>query len=425
MNTSTADFIKAHRDDDIRRLALKAAGNADIDLPFALDQIAGRQAARRKLPSWAATEGIVYPPHLSMEQCSSEPAALYKAAVAARLTGGGTLVDITGGFGVDFSFMARRFHRAVYVERQSRLCDIAGHNLRLLGLTQAEVVNADGIGYLRQMDGRVSMIFADPARRDDKGGRTFAISDCTPDVAAAMDMMLAVADRVMLKLSPMLDWRKAVQDIGPAVAEVHIVSVAGECKELLIVASRPPEGETGVEADPRNRTIKAMAVDLAATTNVERNGGDIFSFDVSADTLQVIDNDTTTTTQVPPPGGLRGATLYEPGPSIMKAGCFGLIERRYGVRQIERNSHLFVGDSMIGDFPGRRFIINNVSTLNKKELRTALAGITKANIATRNFPMTVAGLRKRLRLADGGDTYIFATTLADKSRVLLVCSKAT
>lgn len=419
----------AHRNDDVRRLALKAAGTKGIDLPFALDQIAGWQTARRKLPSWAATEGIIYPPRLSMEQCSGETAARYKAAVARRLVSGGRFVDITGGFGVDFSFMARCFDEAVYVERQERLCHIAAENLRLLGLEQATVISGDGTGYVSRMEGRAAMIFADPARRDSAGGRTFAISDCTPNVLESMDQLLGKADFVMLKLSPMLDWRKAVSDIEAAVGgdrhvvrEVHIVAVDNECKELLVVASAHGNGqepmmycvgenqrreERGVRSE--NSCIKSekcmygISIPSLLTTHPTSN--------VSLSSL------------LAPRSTLPW--LYEPNAAIMKAGIFGFIEQRYGVRQIGPNSHLFVGSERVENFPGRCFRIGAVTPMNKRELRKALAGISKANVTVRNFPMTVDELRRKLKISDGGNIYIFATTSANGERMLLVCEKAT
>lgn len=235
---SNEEFIQAHANDDVRQLALKAHGIEGIDLPFVLDQIAGRQTAKRKLPSWAAVSGVIYPPHLSMEQCSSERTAQYKAEIISLLTPHSslhTLTDLTGGFGVDFSFMSRSFKHAVYVERQEKLCDIAKENFRLLGLDNAEVVCGDGEEYLRQMD-KADVIYLDPARRDSNGAKTFAISDCTPDVVTLLPLLLQKATVVMVKLSPMLDWRKAIADIGEEyVREVHIVSVDNECKELLLL----------------------------------------------------------------------------------------------------------------------------------------------------------------------------------------------
>ena len=393
----TTEFIRTNADGDVRRLALQAVRHPGVDMPFALDQIAGQQTARRKLPSWAAVDGLVYPPRLPMEQCSGEAAALHKAAVARRLCGpGGRMVDITGGFGVDFAFMARGFGSAVYVERQERLCAIARHNLPLLGLERAEVVCADGAEYLRHAP-QADLVFADPARRDAAGGRTFAIADCTPDVAALRPLLLAKGRHVMIKLSPMLDWRKAVADMGGSVREVHIVSVGGECKELLLVMGEG--GGLAVHCVNDGHDF-AFEDDVAAVAGGAA-GGD------GGDAL----------------GGLAGMWLYEPNASVMKAGCFGLLERRFGVRALARDSHLFASRAAVAGFPGRGFVVERASTMNKRGLKAALQGIGKANVAVRNFPMTVDGLRRRLKMGEGGSVYIFATTLADRTHVLLVCSK--
>ncbi|MFZ2457269.1 MAG: SAM-dependent methyltransferase, partial [Bifidobacterium adolescentis] len=243
LNDVTRAFAEAHRNEDVRDLALKTKRTADLDLPAALDQIAGWQIARNKLPQWAACADIVYPAHISMEQCSSQFTAQYKAEIARRLlrslpqsagqtANDVTMTDLTGGFGVDFSYLARGFGHATYVERQSHLCELAAHNMAALGLTQAQVVCGDGVEYLRAME-PAQLIYIDPARRDEHGARTYAIEDCTPDVLALRDLLLAKARYVMIKLSPMLDWRKAVDDFAGTVAEVHIVSTGNECKELL------------------------------------------------------------------------------------------------------------------------------------------------------------------------------------------------
>ena len=397
MNEETLAFIEANAGADVRRLALQAGKHPGVDIPFALDQIAGRQAARRKLPSWAAVEGLVYPPHLSMEQCSGEAAARYKAGVARRLCGGrGRLVDITGGFGVDFAFMAGSFAEATYVERQGLLCDIARHNLPLLGLGGAVVVCADGTEYLGRME-PADMVYVDPARRDAAGGRTFAIGDCTPDVGALRSALLLKARWVMVKLSPMLDWRKAVADMGGSVREVHIVSVGGECKELLLVMGEG--GGLAVHCVNDGHDF-AFEYDVAAVAGgaAGGDGGDV-------------------------PGALAGMWLYEPNASVMKAGCFGLLERRFGVRALARDSHLFASREPVAGFPGRAFVVERATTMNKRGLKAALQGIGRANVAVRNFPMTVDGLRRRLKMGEGGSVYIFATTLADRTHVLLVCSK--
>ena len=213
-NGETLSFISIHKTDDVRQLALKSRPDG-VDMAYALEQIAGWQAARRKLPSWADPDGLVFPPHLSMEQCSSEPTAVYKQRLAERLADGNAErhVDLTGGFGVDFSFMSRGFRHKTYVERQETLCRVVAHNMPLLGVKDAEIVCGDTEEYLLNMP-HATTIFIDPARRDDHGGRTFAIADCTPDVVALKGELLAHADYVVVKLSPMLDWHKAVADLG-------------------------------------------------------------------------------------------------------------------------------------------------------------------------------------------------------------------
>jgi len=395
MNQATADFIRQHADGDVRQLALQAKKNPEVNLPFALDQIAGRQTARRKLPSWAAIDGIVYPPHLSMEQCSSEQTARYKALLA---EGTESVVDLTGGFGVDFSFLAQGARRAVYVERQEALCAIARQNFQLLGLTQAEVVCADSEDYLRQME-PADLIFIDPARRDSHGGRTYGITDCTPDVLALRPLLLQKARRVLLKLSPMLDWRKAVSDLGQdVVREVHIVSVGNECKELLVVIDTPLHALPGGEG-------RLVCV----------NDGQVFETALSASATLPLS---------PYRGDWEGALyLYEPNASIMKAGCFAEVAQRFGVDAIARNSHLFVSGTLVANFPGRVFHIDTVTSMNKRELKEKLGSLSQANIAVRNFPLSVADLRRRLKISEGGSTYIFATTLANGERTLLICRK--
>lgn len=391
MNQATIDFIHEHAEADVRQLALQGTKNPEVDLSFALEQIAGRQKAKTKLPSWAAVDGIVYPPHLSMEQCSSEQTARYKALIAGK---GTLIVDLTAGFGVDMAFMSQAFQKAIYVERQAPLCAISSDNYKLLGLNHIEVICADGIDYLHQLE-YADLIFLDPARRDDHGARTYGIADCTPNVLELRDELLKKADRVMLKLSPMLDWRKAVEDLGH-VNEVHIVSVDNECKELLVILSK------------EEKPLKLLCV----------NNNQVFEGDQG----DWLNERSIAEIRVPVPMSSQ-AYLFEPNASIMKAGCFTLLEQRFNVSQLDKNSHLFVSDHDISDFPGRRFTIEKTTSMNKRELKTALAGIDKANITVRNFPLSVAELRKRLKLKDGGNLYLFATTLADGQHQLFLCRK--
>ena len=395
-NEATIEFVKEHRNDDVRLLALQTRRDGDVDLPWALDQIQGWQTARRKLPTWAGIDGIVYPPHLSMEQCSSEQTALYKCGVMDSLPVAchETLIDMTGGFGVDFSFMATRAKHAVYIERLEHLCETARHNFPLLGLNHVTVTHAVAEDVLSGLETipASTLLYLDPARRDDNSNRTYAIADCTPNVLEMKDRLLEVGHHVLIKLSPMLDWHKAVSDLGDRVAQVHIVSAGNECKELLILMSADHLGEPSIHCV---------------------NEGHKVSFVPSQDDDRVAiatDSD-------------EASYLYEPNASIMKAGCFGVLTQRYAVKAIAVDSHLFVSNQAISDFPGRCFTVMAATSMNKKELAKAMKGITRANVAVRNFPMTAQQLRQRLRLQDGGDCYIFGTTTAGGHRMIYLCKK--
>ena len=494
MNQATLDFIRQHQDDDVRQLAFLGSKYPEVDMPFALDQIRGRKMARVKLPRWASIDGIIYPPHISMEQCSSEQTALYKAELAARLlglspsssengeekekesenasnlhlseicefAGKGAVdsefakneatckkqqilteskenvneikeephegdfseetgfVDLTGGFGVDFSYIASRLGvKSMYVERQTHLCEAAKENFGRLGLKNAIVKNGDGIEVLHSFASKkeaaasdslgitedqpqsllktklgLKLIFIDPARRDDAGNKVVSLKDCTPDVTLLQEEMLSKADYVIIKLSPMLDWHRAVSELN-CVKEVHIISVNNECKELLLVLSARNMGN-----------LRIYCVNDAQSFVCEESDMEASSVKIAPSTLEEMQY------------------LYEPNASLMKAGCFGVLSGRYDARMLSKNSHLFVSREPIAAFPGRSFRIIAVSSFNKKELKRHLSGITKANIATRNFPLSVAELRKRLKLKDGGETYIFATTLINESHVLIITEKA-
>ena len=494
MNQATLDFIRQHQDDDVRQLAFLGSKYPEVDMPFALDQIRGRKMARVKLPRWASIDGIIYPPHISMEQCSSEQTALYKAELAARLlglspsssengeekekesenasnlhlseicefAGKGAVdsefakneatckkqqilteleenvneikeeshegdfseetgfVDLTGGFGVDFSYIASRLGvKSMYVERQAHLCEAAKENFGRLGLKNAIVKNGDGIEVLHSFASKkeaaasdslgitedqsqsllktnlgLKLICIDPARRDNAGNKVVSLKDCTPDVTLLQEEMLSKADYVIIKLSPMLDWHRAVSELN-CVKEVHIISVNNECKELLLVLSARNMGN-----------LRIYCVNDAQSFVCEESDMESSSVKIAPFTLEEMQY------------------LYEPNASLMKAGCFSVLSERYGARMLSKNSHLFVSREPIAVFPGRSFRIIAISSFNKKELKRHLSGITKANIAIRNFPLSVAELRKRLKLKDGGETYIFATTLSDESHVLVITEKA-
>ena len=417
MNQATQDFIRQHQDEDVRQLAFLGSKNPEVDMPLALDQIRGRKMARAKLPLWANIDGIIYPPHISMEQCSSESTALYKAELAARLLGLPAsssseeigFVDLTGGFGVDFSYIASRLGlSSMYVERQAHLCEAAKENFERLGLKNAIVKNEDGIEVLHSLK-ELKLIFIDPARRDDAGNKVVSLKDCTPDVTVLQEEMLLKADYVIIKLSPMLDWHRAVSELSH-VREVHIISVNNECKELLLVLSARNMGD--MEASSADGEVKhAGNLRIYCVNDAQCFVSD--ELDMESSSVKIA------------PSPLEEMQyLYEPNASLMKAGCFGVLSERYDARMLSKNSHLFVSREPIAAFPGRSFRIIAVSSFNKKELKRHLSGITKANIATRNFPLSVAELRKRLKLKDGGEIYIFATTLSDESHVLVITEKA-
>lgn len=343
-------------------------------------------------------------------------------------------VDLTGGFGVDFSYIASRLGvKSMYVERQAHLCEAAKENFGRLGLKNAIVKNGDGIEVLHSFASKkddaaseslgitedqpqsllktnlgLKLIFIDPARRDDAGNKVVSLKDCTPDVTLLQEEMLSKADYVIIKLSPMLDWHRAVSELN-CVKEVHIISVNNECKELLLVLSARNMG--GMEASSADREIKhagnlrIYCVNDAQSFVCEESDMEASSVKIAPSTLEEMQY------------------LYEPNASLMKAGCFSVLSERYGARMLSKNSHLFVSQAPIEAFPGRSFRIIAISSFNKKELKRHLSGITKANIATRNFPLSVAELRKRLKLKDGGETYIFATTLSDESHVLVITEK--
>lgn len=384
INEQTWDFIRQHATDDVRKLALQGTKDGAVDLSMALQQIAGRQTALKKLPSWAAVERVLYPPHLNMEQCSSEQTARYKA----RLAGSGdTYVDLTGGLGVDFYWMSQGFKQRYYVERNAELCELVEHNFRTLG-HNCSVCCSDTATYLPTVP-HADVVFLDPARRNEHGGRTYDIKDCTPNILELLPLLMEKADKVILKLSPMLDWRKAVDDLQ-YVREVHIVSVDNECKELLLVLEQA------------ERPLRLVCV----------NNNQIFG--VSSHSSPLTSHPSPLTPE---------QFLYEPNASIMKAGCFAALMQQYPIRQVSANSHLFLSSVEIEDFPGRSFQICAISSTNKQSLKTSLAGIDRANISVRNFPMSVEQLRKKLHLKDGGDTYIFATTEADGAHSLYICRK--
>lgn len=389
LSPETRLFIREHQNDDVRSLALQAGKYPAVDMPAAITQIAGRRIAKEKVPSWSNVEGIRYPHHLSMEQCSSELTARYKSELAK----GESFVDLTGGFGIDCAFLSRNFRQATYVERQEELCEIAAHNFPLLGLPHISVKNDDGTEFLKRM-ARADCIFIDPARRNEHGGKIVAIKDCEPDVEELEDLLLEKAGCVMIKLSPMLDLSQALKELRHT-HEVHILAVNNECKELLVILRRDASPEVSIHC-----------------VNLTPNGEQRFSFTREQEQQCGISY-----------AGQTGSYLFEPNASILKAGAFRLLTSAFPVKKLHPNSHLYTSDSAVSGFPGRSFRITGQCSLNKKEIKSCLGDLRKANITVRNFPASVAELRKRLKLSEGGEDYLFATTLGNEQKVLIRCRK--
>ena len=386
ISAETIRFIEENAKADVRSLALQAKKYPEVDMAVVVVQIAGRQIAEAKVPSWHRVEGLLYPKHLSMEQCSSEVTARYKAS----LVSGQRLADLTGGFGVDCSYMAEGFEEITYIERNEELCRIADHNFALLG-RPIRVVNADSEEALDSLPHQ-DWIFIDPARRDKAGNKVVSLKDCTPDVCRLKPLLMQKATRMMIKCSPMLDISQAVRELQ-SVSEVHVVSVNNECKELLLI-------------------LGGAAVEGSIHT-INYHGGEVQKF-VYAASEEVA--------ALCPYATSVARYLYEPNSSLMKAGCYRLPAQRYGLSKLHPNTHLYTSDTLVSDFPGRVFRVERVCGFGKKELKTL--GCKQANLAVRNFPERVDALQKRLKIQDGGSTYLFATTLQDESKALIVCTKA-
>ncbi len=457
------EYIRLHREEDVRQLALRKAPEG-VNRQWCLQQIEGWQLARRKLPRWAATEGVWFPVRLSMEQCSSEATAMYKRTVVEQLTTEDNrlaMADLTGGLGVDFSYMAPLFRRCIYVELQPQLVELARHNMPLLGLPHAEITTPDqssdsslftlhssfpqstdsSLFILHSSFPHFSILYIDPSRRDAAGRKTTSIEECTPNLIDLQDELLQHTSWLIAKFSPMLDIREALRKLR-CVREVHVVSVGGECKELLFVMEGSPETATGENASPCPSAPRK---------------GEMEQVVIHCVNLGTDEDELTTPLGTPikneanPPltwlDEAEGTFLYEPNASILKAGVSDVLSERYPLRKLHPMSHLFVGDAPLLDFPGRRVRIVDWSDFGKQNLRhfidkmyqdsrlsdgdkpmTSSAQSSgrkrlKANLAVRNFPTSVATLRRQLKLDEGGEAYLFATTLGNGQHVLIRCRK--
>lgn len=400
---ASLQFALAHREDDVQRLLLGHAP-AGVDVREAVTQIEGWRTARHKLPTWAACDDIVYPPRLAMEQCSSEATARYKASLISRSS---SLTDLTGGFGVDCAFMAPAFNEVTYVERNATLCAIVASNFATLGLHQIQTVNGEAHAVLEQLPLQ-DWIYLDPARRDTAGRKMVSLADCEPDVVALEPLLLHHARCVMVKCSPMLDISLALRQLV-SVQEVHVVSVQNECKELLLIMSTGQQVNVSTDGEEGSKSrLVIHAVNLQNDGSVESD----FAFAPTEEQE----------CQPTYADGV-GRWLYEPNASLLKAGCFKMPAVRYGLQKLHRDTHLYTSNTLCADFQGRIFEVVGLSGFGKQELKDLLGDIGKANLAVRNFPDSVEGLRRRLHLAEGGEDYLFATTTGSHKKLLVRCRK--
>ena len=436
---TTEEFIQLHRTDDVRDLALRTPPQG-VDLHESLVQISGWQKSRTKLPLWAETQGILFPQHLSMEQCSSQLTAEYKLSIVRRLCmHGGKMADLTAGFGVDATILGRHFSHVTLVEQNPELCRILSHNLPLLGINDFTVYIADTTQLIpasnvapassedssatvpfASSDGFHSFdfIFLDPARRDVNGRKTVLISDCTPDVCTLQEQLFLMSPFIMVKLSPMLDLTSVRRSLSN-LTELHIVSVNNECKEILAVMQTKAQ----TSSEPQEKS----SVPTVYCVNITPRSTDIFVESASPSVSSEPDVSGISCMTEEHSMMLHGESvspvyLYEPNSSIMKAGIHDALIQTFQIEKVHPNSHLYLSRQFIGNFPGRKFKVLETIQLNKSGIRR-LKQLHQANITVRNYPMSADQLRRRLQLRDGGPVYLFATTAFQDRHVVYMCEK--
>ena len=428
----TKEYIKQHRNDDVYRLAL-AKTPEGVDLQYALQQISAYQILTKKVPSWAECDELIFPRQLSLEQSSSELTARYKASLIKEFMGNQpfTHIDLTGGMGIDCHFIAQHTKNSHYVELNPELCQIAQHNFSHLN-PNISVHNTTAEEFLNQMtDDRVqstdksiaedsknaksqlstlnsklsTLIYLDPARRGDHGQKLVSIADCQPNVIELLPQMFALTDKVVVKLSPMLDITRAISEL-PHIEKLYVISVGNECKELLLFINKNYTDDTQI-----------CAINLNSQQSTDNGQQTTVNSSLLTGTLA---NEASLTISY---AREVDKYLYEPYAAHLKSGLYKTIAQQYGCEKLHQHSHLYTSNTLNNDFPGRKFEVKEAVPFDKKSAKALFKSLPKANITTRNFPLTVNELRTQYKIKDGGETYIFATTIYDNSKVLIITNK--
>ena len=437
INEVTWQYISGHASDDVARLALHPAKDPQVDMAMALQQITGRQKAKEKLPDWYATEGVLYPKKVSMEQCSSSQTADYKAS----LVEGESFADFSGGFGVDTVALARKFDKGWYVEPQEELCELFQHNCKVLDINNVNIVNGTMEDNLATI-GPIDTIYLDPSRRDTHGRRVVSLADCTPNLPEWKSALLERCNTLMVKLSPMIDIFQTLRDL-PETYAVHVVAVEGECKEVVFLLSRDNFPVNDIHrrdaiyrvrnsnpiyrvrnSNPETDIIADGTDLLNETTDAINRVPTIVAVDIGKNAISRVET-TLETERTTPPGIATelGAYLYEPNAAVMKAGIFNALSQQFQIAKLAKNTNLFTADVLHEDFPGRIFRIEAVHEFHPRKTAKELSHLANASIAVRNFPLSAEELRKTLKIKDGNTCYLFGCTLWDGKKIILQTQK--
>lgn len=379
------EYIKANEKTDVSLLALGKNPFPTVEWREIVAQIDGRQKSKEKLPTWYATANIVYPTKLSIEQTSSEKTAAYKA----KLIAGSSIIDLTGGFGVDSYFFSKRFQSVIHCEVNSELSAIAENNFESLDINNIRCIAGDSTKVLSDLSLRFDWIYLDPSRRNDLKGKIFLLKDCLPNVPEQLNFYFQFSDKILIKTSPLLDISAGMKEMK-FVKKIHIVATDNEVKELIWEIEK-------------NYILYPEIV----TVNFQKETSQNFSFVLNQAVVAKL--------------GVLKTYLYEPNRAIMKSGGFDQVSVRFNIDKLHPNSHLYTANELI-DFPGRVFRIDNILPYQKKEIKKYLAS-KKANIAVRNFPESVHEIRKKWNISDGGELYCFFTTDVNDVKIMLLCSK--